>query len=57
MTKNAATAIPPTWAAPAGQPAGIAGQAVDPTNANQVVVVYPGFSGVNALLTPSRRVS
>lgn len=61
MTKNAATTIPPTWAAPAGQPAGIAGQgitavAVDPTNANQVVVVYPGFSGVNALLNPSRHV-
>jgi hypothetical protein len=60
LTKNALTGLA-TWNAPATQPVGIVGQriaavAVDPIDTKQVVAVYPGFSNVNAALSPSQHV-
>jgi Abnormal spindle-like microcephaly-assoc'd, ASPM-SPD-2-Hydin len=61
FTTNALSGVTSTWQAPATQPAAIAGQpvtgiAIDPTNTQDVVVVYPGFSGVNPDLAPTQHV-
>jgi photosystem II stability/assembly factor-like uncharacterized protein len=61
FTNNALNGAPITWNAPATQPAGPRGQAVtglavDAVDARQVVVVFPGISGVNPANTPSRHV-
>jgi len=58
---NSALAGSVAWASPATQPRGIPGQAVtsvavDPTNPKQIVVVYPGFSNMNANVSPTRHV-
>ena len=61
FTNNAVNGAPITWLAPATQPAGprnqrVTGLALDPVDPRQVVVVYPGISGVNPANTPSGHV-
>jgi photosystem II stability/assembly factor-like uncharacterized protein len=61
FTNNAVAGNPPRWSAPSAQPPGIPGQriaalAVDPIDAKEIVVVYPGFSKVNAGASPSQHV-
>lgn len=61
FTANALSGASSIWQPPATQPAAIAGQpvtgiAIDPTNAQDVIVVYSGFSGIDADLAPTRHV-
>lgn len=61
FTANAQSGVSSTWQAPATQPASIGGQpvtgiAIDPTNTDVVVVVYPGFSGLDPNVSPTKHV-
>ena len=59
-TGNALLGAGSTWTshtvtgAPAGQ--GVSGVAVDPSNTNIVYVIYPGFSGIDPDLAPTKHI-